>query len=70
LYAATFNPELGSSHAQGMFCSPSICAPVNTATTPGAFAARLVSMRVMRACACGLRTMAACTMSGSARSSV
>ena len=29
-----------------------------------------VSMRVMRACACGLRSIAACTMPGSAKSSV
>ena len=38
--------------------------PVNTATTPGVWRAALTSMRLMRACANGLRTNAACSMLG------
>ena len=47
-----------------------ISAPVITLTTPGAFSAAAVSMRTMRAWACGLRTKAACSMRGSEMSSV
>ena len=45
-------------------------APVITLTTPGARCAASVSMRKMRACACGLRTKAACSMRGNDMSSV
>ena len=40
------------------------------ARTPGIVSARLVSTRWTRACACGQRTIAACSMSGRVRSSV
>ena len=43
-------------------------APVTTATTPGAFFASAVSILLMRACACGERTNATCTMRGSTTS--
>jgi hypothetical protein len=36
--------------------------PVNTATTPGVATAALTSMLLIRACANGLRTNAACSM--------
>ena len=41
--------------------------PVSTATTPSAAAAALASTRTMRACGCGLRRIAQCSMPGSAR---
>ena len=37
-------------------------APVTTANTPGSARAASASMETMRACACGLRTMAAWSM--------
>ena len=40
-------------------------APVTTATTPGDFFAAAASMLLMRACACGERRKATCTMRGS-----
>ena len=43
-------------------------AAVTTASTPGSASARVVSMRRMRACACGLRSILPCTMPGSLRS--
>ena len=43
--------------------------PVSTATTPGAWRAAAVSTLVIRPCAIGLRTKAACSMPGSATSS-
>ena len=45
-------------------------APVNTATTPGDAFAAAVSMRVIRACACGERTNTANVCCGSTTSSV
>jgi hypothetical protein len=60
----------GSSHPHGSEFTPVMSLPVNTATTPGCFAARPVSMERMRACACGLRTKAAYVMPASLRSSV
>ena len=44
--------------------------PVNTATTPGCERAAEASMRVMRACAIGLRRIAMCSMPGSTMLSV
>src|SRR5262249_15068131 len=44
--------------------------PVTTANTPARARARLVSMRAMRACGCGLRSTAACSIPGSFTSSV
>ena len=40
-------------------------AAVTTASTPSALRRATVSMRRMRACACGLRSIFACTMPGS-----
>ena len=45
-------------------------APVITSATPGCRLASAVSMPRMRACACGLRTKAACSMRGRTMSSV
>jgi hypothetical protein len=54
-YSATFKSEFGISQAHGIGLSaPAVSAPVYTATTPGAPAARDVSLRVTRACACGV----------------
>ena len=46
-----------------------ISSPTNTAATPGACCAALMSRRLIRACGYGLRTNAACNMSGRMRSS-
>ena len=52
--------ESGTCHAHGMpLSAPSVSAAVNTATTPSRPQAALVSIDVMRACACGLRSIAA-----------
>ena len=45
-------------------------APVITSATPGCRLASVLSMPRMRACACGLRTKAACNMRGRTMSSV
>ena len=45
-------------------------APVSTAATPGRAAAALASTTTMRACACGLRSMAAWSRPGAPRSSM
>ena len=50
--------------------TPSVSAPVYTATTPGCDAAPLASMDVMFAWAWGLRRIAAWTIPGSLMSSV
>ena len=44
--------------------------PVITAATPGSASAARLSIDLMRACACGLRSTAACAMFGSAMSSM
>ena len=62
---AIFRLPFGTSHAHGIGCStPSVSAPVKTATTPAAAFAADVSIRVIRACPCGLRRIAAWTMPG------
>ena len=50
--------------------SSAASAPVITACTPGAASAWAVSIRTIRACACGLRSTAACKVSGVIRSAM
>ena len=57
--------------AQGRLpCSSAKSAPVNAAITPGSSLAALTSADVIRACACGLRRNAMCSMPGSTMLSV
>jgi hypothetical protein len=60
----------GRSHPHGSEFTPVMSLPVKIATTPGAFAAREVSIFRILALACGLRTNTACVMPASFRSSV
>ena len=59
----------GSSHPHGSEFTPVMSLPVKIATTPGCLRAAAVSIFLMRACACGLRTNAAHVVPGSFTSS-
>jgi len=60
---------LRRSQPHGSELTPFMSLPVKTATTPGCALAAAVSIRLMRAWACGLRTNAAYVMPGIFRSS-
>ena len=59
---------IAHSGAIGPTLSAAMSAPVSTATTPGRVGRRRVSMRRMRACACGERTSTQCNSPGSVMS--
>jgi hypothetical protein len=65
VWFAGSGPKSGS----GSVCSAA-CAPVITACTPSSAAAAAVSIETIRACACGLRSTAACSIPGRTRSAM